>query len=210
MKLSSNLILSAFALLLGCGEASHQSSPTQKLSLSTDAIQIVKTSNGQVSTDFDACVFEDKNLVSHLGLPEDTYVSKNQRGHRCFITLQRSDLESDEPYANFHTTLTVAFNGYIFRNPTELAEYIDLYYKNPVRLSGYGDETYAVAGLHKDSEAIIGFHPGGSYYLDVRSKPVMRDRDGPPISAIYEVDKTLFRDMAANLNSRLRTDPTID
>jgi len=210
MKLSSVLMLLAVGCLSACGEGSHQSSPAQKLSLFTDPIQIVKTSNGQISTDFDACVFEDKNLVSHLGLPEDTYVSKNQRGHRCFITLQRSDLESDKPYANFHTTLTVAFNGYIFRNPTELAEYIDLYYKNAVRLSGYGDETYDVAGLHKDSEAIIGFPPGGSYYLEVRSKPVMRGRDGPPISAIYEVDETLFRDMAANLNSRLTSSPTID
>jgi len=157
MKLSSILILPTFALLLGCGKADHQNSLIQKLPLSTDAIQIVKTSDGRISPNFQPCVFRDKNLVSHLGLPENTYVSQKQRGQRCFIELQRSDLESDRPYANFHTTLTVAFDGYVAPNSIELAEYVNLYHKNSARLSGYGDETYSVAGLHKDSDAIAGF-----------------------------------------------------
>lgn len=196
MKNHSILMLLAFSLLLGCSADRKQEFQKQKLPLSTDPIQITKTVHNQISTDFDPCVFKGEELISHFGYPEDSFASQKHRGSRCFITLQRDDPKSDKPYANFRTSIIVGFDGFTPRNATELTGYKN-HYKNPVTLSGYGNDTYSVTPTDSnDLDAIIGFPPGGSYYLSIRS--------------VYDADLTSFRVLGNNLNARLMTAPTIE
>ena len=109
IKNQSILILLAFSFLLGCGADNKQEFQKQKLLLSTDPIQLIKTVYNQISKNFDPCVFKGEEFISHLGYPEDSFASQKHRGSRCFITLQRDDPKSDKPYANFRTSIIIGF-----------------------------------------------------------------------------------------------------
>ncbi|WP_189581811.1 hypothetical protein [Litorimonas cladophorae] len=216
MKNFSITTLALITLLTACGKdggaenqkvSGAQNLPKHsQMQLSTAPIQIIKTELGVFADGFESCVFSDEALVSLFNLPADTHVSQRQKDRRCFYTLQRQEPENSGPYANFYASIAVIFDGYAPKNDTELAAFTNLH-KTPALLSGFTEKTYSVTTSSNADNQIIGFPPGGSYYLTLRSSGVRQGQNGPLVSRVYKLDQTQFRKLAQNLNARLQTPP---